>query len=301
MKLLVICLGNTGDLLLTTPVLRCLKQQLAEAEIHYLVHPHHHSVLEVNPYVDQFHFNIGSTELLKQQQFDQIIDLQHDGASTAVIKALKKPASRYRKLTFQQFILKNLSLNLMPAHDHIVHRFFETVASIGVRNDGAGLDYFIPANQEVTEKDIPASHQFGFVAIAFGNTKQLPTARVQELCKLIDHPVMLIGERRDFSKAESIASFDPIKVYNACGKFTLHETADLLRKSKMVIAHEGPLMQVAAAFKKPVIAVWGSGSPLAGKAPYYGGSTNLLDHVKLNHPLTEIVKLVNRILVPVKK
>ena len=111
---------------------------------------------------------------------------------------------------------------------------------------------------------------------------------------MIDHPVMLIGGRKDFSMAESIASFDPVKVYNACGKFSLHETADLVRKSKLVIAHEGAMMQVAGSFKKPVIAVWGSDSPFGGKAPYCGGKTNLLDHVRTNTSVVVIANLVNK-------
>ncbi|HTH31457.1 MAG TPA: glycosyltransferase family 9 protein, partial [Lacibacter sp.] len=43
-------------------------------------------------------------------------------------------------------------------------------------------------------------------------------------------------------------------------------------KSKLVISHDTGLMHIAAALKKPVIAVWGNTMPLLGVAPYYGNA-----------------------------
>ena len=128
------------------------------------------------------------------------------------------------------------------------------------RNDGNGLDYFIPSSQELKERDIPASHQFGFVAITFNATRiknQLPANKLQELCQNIDHPIALIGSKNEFAKAEAIASFDPIKVYNACGKFSLHETSDLIRKSKLVIAQDSELSKLMMKNTKPKVMMAG--------------------------------------------
>ena len=61
---------------------------------------------------------------------------------------------------------------------------------------------------------------------------------------------------------------DPVKIYNACGKFSLNESADLVRKAKVVIAHDTGLMHIAAAFKKDVISVWGNTVPSFGMYPY---------------------------------
>ena len=94
---------------------------------------------------------------------------------------------------------------------------------------------------------------------------------------MIDHPVLLLGGKKDFDRGEDIASFDPVKVYNACGKFSLAESADLLRRSKLVISHDTGLMQIAAALKKPIITLWGSTTPSLKKGPYYGS-----DHLKNN-------------------
>jgi heptosyltransferase-2 len=171
-----------------------------------------------------------------------------------------------------------LKWNVMPKL-HIIDRYMETVSSFGVYNDGEGMDYFIPKEEETKLDDIPASHHAGYIALVIGAsyyTKKMPVYKLQELCKKINHPIILLGAKEEFEEGEEIRSADPGKVYNACGKFSLNESADLVRKSKVVIAHDTGLMHIAAALKKPVIAIWGSTTPSFGMVPYYGD--NYLAH-----------------------
>ena len=282
MKFLVIRLSSIGDIVLTTPVVRCLKKQLADSEIHYLVKPQFKVVIATNPYIDRTHvlqenWNKMIDEL-KAEKFDYIIDLHHNLRTLRVKKELKIPSYSFNKLNIEKFIFVKLKWNVMPKV-HIIDRYMETVALFGVRNDGEGMDYFISGEEEIKEKDIPVSHQAGYIAIVIGAsfyTKRLPVYKLKELCSKIDHPVILLGAKEEFVEGEEIAALDPIKIYNACGKFTLNESADLVRKSKLVIAHDTGLMHIAAALKKPVIAIWGSTTPSFGMVPYYG--ENYLAH-----------------------
>src|SRR5690606_15035494 len=103
---------------------------------------------------------------------------------------------------------------------------------IGVKNDGQGLDYFIPKESEVTNKDIPMSHWAGYVACVIGGsyfTKKYPVEKWKEFCKMSRYPVMLIGGPDDMEEAGLIADIDNIKIYNACGKFNLNESACLVK------------------------------------------------------------------------
>ena len=81
---------------------------------------------------------------------------------------------------------------------------------------------------------------------------------------------MLLGGKEDRANGELISSLDPVKIYNACGKFNINESADLIRKSKLVISHDTGLQYIACAFKKPVLAIWGGTSPKLDVEPYYG-------------------------------
>ena len=59
-----------------------------------------------------------------------------------------------------------------------------------------------------------------------------------------------------------------MKIYNACGKFSLNESADIVRRSHLVISLDTGLMHIAAAFKKTVFSVWGNTVPSFGMYPY---------------------------------
>ena len=275
-KFLIIRFSSIGDIVLTTPVVRCLKKQVPGAVIHYLIKPQFKMVMEPNPYIDRFHVLQNDLEAmieeLKAEKFDYVIDLHHNLRTLRVKKALKVPSFSFNKLNIEKLIFVKLKWNVMP-RVHIIDRYLETVAPFGVRNDGAGMDYFIPEKERVPIHDIPASHHAGFISIVIGAsfyTKKLPVYKLQELCRKINHPIILLGAKEEREEGEAIASVDPIKVYNACGKFSLHESADLVRQSKLVIAHDTGLMHIAAALKRPVIAVWGSTTPSFGMVPYYG-------------------------------
>ncbi|HRG81996.1 MAG TPA: glycosyltransferase family 9 protein [Chitinophagaceae bacterium] len=277
-KFLIIRFSSIGDIVLTSPVVRCLKQQVPEAEIHFLVKDKFQSVVAHNPYIDKIHVLAHSWELmieeLKTESYDYIIDLHHNVKTLRVKKALKVKAFSFYKLNIQKYLLTAFKINLLPK-THIVDRYLKTVESFGVKNDGQGLDYFIAEEEQTKLKDIPASHQAGYIACVIGaahNTKKWPVHKWKQFCTEIKHPVILLGGPEDREAAETIASVDDIKVYNACGKFSLNESADLVRKAKLVITHDTGLMHIAAAFKKPIISIWGNTVPAFGMTPYFGAA-----------------------------
>ncbi|GAC1420687.1 MAG: glycosyltransferase family 9 protein [Flavisolibacter sp.] len=290
MKFLVIRFSSIGDIVLTTPVVRCLKKQIESAEIHYLVKPQFQTILAHNPYIDAIQLLQEDWEKmireLKDQQYDYVIDLHHNLRTLRVKRALGLPSFSFNKLNVEKLVFVKLKWNIMPKV-HIIDRYLQTIASFGVKNDGEGMDYFIAKDEEVSLKDIPASHHAGYVALVIGasyKTKKLPLDKLQQLCKAVQHPIILLGAREEAEEGASISSVDPGKIYNACGKFTLNESADLLLKSRVVITHDTGLMHIAAALKKPLIAIWGSTTPSFGMVPYYGAQY-LAHH---GHPYDDI-------------
>jgi heptosyltransferase-2 len=276
MKFLIIRFSSIGDIVLTTPVIRCLKTQVEGAEVHYLTKPGFRPVVANNPYIDKIHvlqddWNKMIDEL-KEEKFDYIIDLHHNLRTLRVKKDLNIPSYAFNKLNFEKLIYTKLKWNVMPDL-HVVDRYMRTVQPFDVYNDGLGMDYFIRKEEEVQQHDIPTAHSAGYIAVVIGasyTNKKLPTYKLKELCSKIDHPIILLGAKEEFNDGEEISSVDPIKIYNACGKFSLNESADLTRKAKLVISHDTGLMHIAAAFKKQVIAIWGSTVPSFGVQPYYG-------------------------------
>ncbi|MHA4809388.1 glycosyltransferase family 9 protein [Flavitalea flava] len=276
MKFLIIRFSSIGDIVLTTPVIRCLKKQVATAEIHFLTKSSFSPILSANPYIDKLHYLKddleGLMDELRREDFDYVIDLHHNLRTLKVKRALGKKTFSFSKLNIEKWWYTTFKWNRMPDR-HIVDRYLDTVREFGVKNDGSGLDYFIPAKDEIKMSDIPTSHQAGYVGLVIGAalaTKKLPLHKLTELCASIQHPIILLGGPEDATIAGQLAAIDPFKIYNACGRFNLNESADLVKKAKLIVTHDTGLMHIAAAFKRPVISIWGNTVPEFGMTPYYG-------------------------------
>ena len=274
-KFLIVRFSSIGDIVLTTPVIRNLRKKFPGAIIHYLTKKKFAGIVQSNPYLDKvilLEDDIKKTiEDLETEDYDHIIDLHHNLRTLRIRNSLRKvPFHSFNKLNIQKWIFTNFKINLLP-HEHIVDRYMATISHLGVVNDGLGLDYFIPENEVVKEGDLPFSHTHGYVAIVIGaahNTKKLPVEKLQELVQKINHPIILLGGKEDFVNGETIAASDTIKIYNACGKFSLNESADIVRNASLVVSHDTGMMHIAAAFKKNILSVWGNTVPSFGMVPY---------------------------------
>jgi ADP-heptose:LPS heptosyltransferase len=276
MKFLIIRFSSIGDIVLTTPVVRCLKKQAVTAEVHYLTKAAFRPILAANPYIDKLHCLQndldGLIETLRHEDYDYIIDLHHNLRTWKVKNGLKKKAFSFDKLNIGKWWYTNFKWNRMP-HRHIVDRYLDTLAAFGISNDGAGLDYFIPKEDELKTGDIPTSHQAGYIGLVIGAaraTKQLPLHKLETICREARHPLILLGGPEDAAMARHLATIDPIRIYNACGQFNLNESAGLVRQAKLIVTHDTGLMHIAAAFKRPIVSVWGNTVPEFGMYPYYG-------------------------------
>jgi len=274
-KFLLIRFSSIGDIVLTTPVIRCLRVKYPDADIVFLTKKKFAGIVETNPYLDKVIVLeddiLDTIEVLKDEKFDAVIDLHYNLRSLRIQQALKGiPFYSFNKLNTRKWIYTAFKINMMP-NVHIVDRYMETVKKLGVVNDGKGLDFFIPQNEKVKESDIPFSHSQGFIAIAIGAahyTKKLPVDKLKALCNGIAYPIILLGGKEDVVNGDDISSIDAVKIYNACGKFSLNESADIIRRSHLVISHDTGLMHIAAAFKKTVFSVWGNTVPSFGMYPY---------------------------------
>jgi ADP-heptose:LPS heptosyltransferase len=290
-KFLIIRLSSIGDIVLTTPIIRCLHKKYPDAAIHFLTKKKFAPILQYNPYINKVHTLDDDFDLMLQEvekeSFDYIIDLHHNIRTLKVKRHLKKATSfSLNKLNVQKFIYTSFKINILP-QKHIVDREFECVKKLGITNDEMGLDYFIPEADKIKKNDIPTSHQLGYIAISIGAalvTKKMPLQKLQQLCASIHHPIILLGGLEDFDDGKAIAAQDDIKIYNACGKFNLNESADIISNAKLLITHDTGLMHIAAAFQKPIVSIWGNTVPAFGMYPYYGTkSSQKYDVVQVNN------------------
>ena len=262
MRLLFIRFSAIGDIVLASPALRCAKQQIPGVEIHFLTKKSMKAVTEANPYVDHFHYfenDLTATiQELKAFSFDYIIDLHKNLRSLRIRKALGVPYLSYNKLSVEKFLLTKFGVNRMPER-HISLRSVDTLAPLGVTYDGKGLDYFVPSGTSE-----PSFFPGGYVALVIGAsyfTKKLPLDSLKEVCSQIPHPIVLVGGKEEFADGVALSAIDPSRIVNTCGAYSLHESALIVSKARLVISHDTGMLYIACAFDKNIMAIWGATSP----------------------------------------
>ncbi len=287
MKILVVRFSSIGDIVLTTPILRCIKQQLKDVELHYVTKHNFLSVIENNIYVDKV-FTIKDSlkdviPQLKKENYDYVIDLHHNIRTLKLKTVLGKKSFSFNKLNWEKFLIVNFKKNKLP-NVHIVDRYFETVESLGVKNDGKGLDYFINEKDEI---DIPSSlptlfHEDYNALVVGGSyfTKQIPIHKLKEICTKSSLPLILLGGKEDAAIAEQVYQFHKNKTINLCGKLNLNQSASIIQQANKVITSDTGLMHIAAAYKKDIISLWGNTIPEFGMGPYLAGKNSQILEVK---------------------
>ncbi|MFO7722816.1 MAG: glycosyltransferase family 9 protein [Bacteroidales bacterium] len=274
MKVLLVRFSSIGDIVLTTPVIRCMKKQ-AGVELHMLTFGRFSAVLEHNPYIDRLitvdHSISEVLPQLRQNRYDLIVDLHRNIRTLSLKLKLRRPSVSFRKLNFRKYLLVNLKLNLMP-ENHIVDRYMATVRRFGVINDGQGLDYFLNPGQGGPEQLLPAGFHPGYIAFVIGGrylTKIYPAPMVAEAADQLPLPVVLMGGPEDRERGELICrAMQHNIVLNGCGSYSLGESAAVVAGASLVIANDTGLMHIAAAFGRKILSIWGNTVPALGMGPY---------------------------------
>ena len=262
MKILVIRYSSIGDILLTTPIVRALKTQ-TNAELHFMTKQIYIPLLQHNPYIDRIITHEGDFHNAHDSgNYDVLIDL-HVNLRSLILKI--KDGTRHlsaskRSLEKYQYLLsgkKSLQLS------HIVDHYFDQLSSLGIVNDGKGLDMFYSQAYP-----LKFSTQGILVVIALGGsseTKRVPVHLLNDILKEDKYNYILIGG--EDIRAETAPA---INVLNLVGKVTLLETASIIDQADIVISGDTGVMHMACAFQKKMVVVWGSTSPDLGIFPYYG-------------------------------
>ena len=280
-------------MVLTTPVIRCCKQQIKNSEIHFVTKSIFKSTLENNPNLDKLiTFEKDFTEALpqlKKENYDFVIDLHNNLRSTRLKLALGKKSSTFKKLNVKKWLAVNLKSKTALPDIHIVQRYLEAAAPLGVKDDGKGLDYYIMEKDSVDLNSINPILKNGFVSLVVGGsyyTKKIPVNKLIEICNSSKLPVILLGGKEDSAIAEQVVSKatrlpdGQENTFNCCGKFTLNQSAFIIQHSSFIITSDTGLMHIASAFGKKIFSLWGNTIPEFGMYPYKPGEGSKILEIK---------------------
>lgn len=285
-KFLIIRFSSIGDIVLTSPVVRCLKTQFPEAEVHFLTKKRNADLLQANPHIDKIQLldeSLSDTiQRLKDENYDYIIDLHNNLRSLRVKLGLKVRSYSFNKLNFRKLLLTRFNINTMP-EGHIVDRNLKTLRRFNIVNDGKGLEHFIPEDDEFPLSGLPESFRIGYVALVLAGTyttKRMPISKYRKLISESNIPFVLLGGKGERVSAASILEWNTGNVVDFTGKLRINQSASLVKNAELVIANDTGLMHIAAAFHKKILSVWGNTSPELGMYPYFPGEGSEILEVK---------------------
>jgi heptosyltransferase-2 len=278
MKVLIIRFSSIGDIVLTTPVIRCINQQL-NAEVHYLIKAPYAGILNNNPYIHAMHkLRDSKTKLLrdlKREKFDLVIDLHKNIRSRYFTRKLGVKTISFDKSNFRKWLLTAFKINIL-AKIHIVDRYFNSLKSIKVLNDGLGLDYFTDHKDDDafwTYPGLSFNQETKYIAVAIGaaHKTKVPTLDLYTgILKNIKMPVVLLGGKQDINFGDLIVENTGAHVINLAGKISLGGSAVAIRDASVLITPDTGLMHIGSAMQKNIISIWGNTVPDFGMYPYYG-------------------------------
>ena len=276
---LVIRFSSIGDILMTTPAVRALKQQVPGARVLFATKPAYAPLLAANPYIDKVLLLDGTLAGLAfaalQEGVTHVADF-HANVRSRILSALFFYAKTYRVdkgTADREALIAEKAHTVQPLH--MVDRHLAALAPLGVKWDGKGLDYVVPGADRVDHSLWYAIGQTPYAAVVLGGqhfTKRLPEAKVIELLRTIHQPVILLGGSEVAEEGRRIAGSLALEgrwdIFSACGDLSLGQSGSVLEQAELVYTHDTGLMHMAAALGKPIHSIWGNTVPAFGMYPF---------------------------------
>lgn len=283
-SILLIRLTSIGDVLLTTPLLRILRNIYPKVRIDVLTTKRMIDIFKFNPHIDNLYTvnrHAGILELRKKKeefftniQYDTTIDLQNNKKSKLLRKHTSKNILEFDKRRLYK--LRLVYLKTKPdTFSPISDLYIKTAEILGSEPDGKGLEFWLPEdkirNLYLSGKNNDSNKKIVIAPGAFHSTKRLPIEKFQQLiARLLNDNagISIVGGKEDVEIASELAVKFNGQINNYTGQLSLAETAEIIDKANCVISNDTAVMHIAAARQTPVVALFGSTVQELGFVPY---------------------------------
>ncbi len=284
-KTLVIRFSSVGDIVLSSPLVRAIRQRYPNADVDFLVKDIHADLVRHNPHLTSiltFPNHGGIRDLLtlrrelRRRRYDTILDIHGSLRSRALTFGLRG-VRRVRKRILARTILiycKRDLYRFFGGAPGVAERYLETFPVESAEGGTPELELFIPSDIQARARALlatrgvaPEAGMIGICPSARHWTKIWPEERFASLAAALarqwNAPVILFGGADDQERcgriAASIAATSPeTTTLDLSGACSLLETAALMDFCSVIVTNDSGLMHIASARKRPVVAIFGS-------------------------------------------
>ena len=289
-NILLVQMGDIGDIVLTTPTIRAVREIYPASRVSILVRkpfgnllladPNLHEVIETGKIRGSV-FNIlqGHMQIirrLRRAHYDLVIDLRtgdHGALLTFFTGASVRvgaPGGKkqfWRKFLFTN-ILQNMKVALPPAHPG-ADQSLRIVRELGIDTaDSTPKLYIVPtdrlrASTLLAEAGVaPETKMVTINPFSRWKYKEWNNAKwgevIDEIWKTHRMPTVLIGSTEEAAASQEIAAGREERVINLAGKTTLGELAAVLSMSALHLGVDSAAPHIAAAVGTPTVTIYGS-------------------------------------------
>ena len=276
-KFLIIRFSSIGDVILTTPLIRCLHDEYPAVQIDFLVKKEFAVVLSGNPHLSNiitFDKNAGKGELgrvrkfVRQNKYSHIFDIQRNIRSVLISEGSGALITGFSKKLLARDLLIRFNINVYKEIKPVYLRYFESAEALGVEYDGKGTEVYPAAAEKEKITEILKRNNFAagtpILVVAPGaqwENKRWPAegfaAAADTFCSQTGASTVLIGGPGDVEICNSVQTQMKTSSLNLAGKLSLMGSAALLGKAAMVFTNDTGMLHMAQAMKVPVVAVYG--------------------------------------------
>lgn len=302
-KILIIRLSSLGDILLTSPLLREIKNRFPDCLIDFVIKKEFIQAIEFNPNLNNILlYEANNVNSLKKKfnsaNYDYILDLQNNFRSRQLLKGMKSQVQRilriykFKKPTFKKFLLVNFKINLLKDKLSIAQRYVNSFPLI--KSTDLQLDFHYPI-----DKDADADSIFPrilidkkIIGICPGSkhfTKRYPSelfAKLISELSSLNYSIFLFGGIDDKTICTELV--DNSRIFNFQNDNDLYLTAAMMKKCFAIISNDSALMHLSCALNVPTAAIFGSTVSEFGFSPLNKKSV-IIENNDLNcRPCTHI-------------
>lgn len=282
-NILIIKMSSLGDVLHTLPFVAVLRDRFPRARISWLVHPQFAAFVPDPPMVDEIlYFDKVKLKklnwfgkwayfkemraLLQSRHFDLVIDMQGLFKS-AVLAAISGCSHRIGYCEMREGSgLASKAICGAHARDHVIERYLDVARYLGGKVEEIRFPMPELASEWASVQKKMPSLEGSYVVLAPGarwETKKWPVEYYARLAAEIladGCAVVLAGGPDDVVLGQAIQTLTP-GVTDLTGQTSLRELGALIQHCSFYISGDtGPLF-IAAAFKKPLVALYGPTRP----------------------------------------
>lgn len=286
-RILIIRTDRIGDVVLSTPVIKALRDKFPSSFIAMMTSPSTQELAKGNPYLnevivydkDKLHKSIFSSFKfaleLRRKKFDLALIL-HSTNRVNIITCLAGVRERVgygRRLGF--LLTKNIPYCKHKGEKHEVQYNLDILRSIGIDIIEASL--FMPRDKEAESwaDDLLLSFQItkGYKLVVIHPSascvsRMWPIERFAEVSSVLienyDARVIIVAGINDTPLADKLASLIKYPVINLAGKTTLMQLASIFRRSTLLISNDSGPVHMAVACGLPVVVLFGRNQPGIG-------------------------------------